>query len=116
MRHENALLKVKLEEKEPKKEAATQGSVLDTRKVTLNFDQTPFDEVVSFLRDITGLKYMTSMGLDGTVGITLRLRNVSLRSVLDLLAAKLYDSVRGTVIWTWDAKTKAVRFEIKKKE
>lgn len=64
------------------------GDALTQRRVTLNFPATPWAEVLSFLRDITGLPIEPTpeaqRAIDATE-VTLRLRDVSLRHALTLL-------------------------------
>jgi type II secretory pathway component HofQ len=77
---------------------------LDDRKVTLNFDDTPLDDVLGFLRDITGLDIITDPAVDLTSTVNLRLKDIKLRSALDLVLASqedlMYDVWRGTVFIT----------------
>ncbi|MBL4847110.1 MAG: hypothetical protein JKY65_16440 [Planctomycetes bacterium] len=61
--------------------------ILDSRKVTLNFPQTPISEVVSFLQDITGVNVVLLPNVDPNLPISLRLRNVSLKNALKLILA-----------------------------
>lgn len=58
----------------------------------VNFDQTPFDEAITFLRDITGLNYVLTKEarelVDGeNVTVTLKLRGITLRHALRLILA-----------------------------
>ncbi|MBX3470109.1 MAG: hypothetical protein KF878_24805 [Planctomycetes bacterium] len=60
--------------------------VLKSRKVTLNFPQTPFSEVVSFLQDITGLNITVSPQVDQESStVSLRLRDIPLEDALRLI-------------------------------
>lgn len=113
---ENALLKARLAAVEGKKaeagkkEGAKKGNILDERKLTLNFQETPLADVIAFLQDITGLNIVTAVGVDSEAPVSLRLKDVSLRAALDLIAA----SVGDDVAWTWTAKEKLVQFSRKK--
>lgn len=65
---------------------------LDTQQITLNFEQTPFDEAINFLRDITGLNYVLSgdaqdLVENESVTVSLRLRNITLKNALNLILA-----------------------------
>lgn len=67
-------------------------SRLESQQVSLNFDQTPFNEAVDFLREITGLNYVVSREaqdlIDGeSVEVSLRLKNISLQNALNLILA-----------------------------
>jgi len=73
-------------------------SKLENQKVTINFSETPFDEAINFLRDITGLNFVMSndardMVSDAT--ISLRLREIRLKNALALILA-----VDDTLKWT----------------
>jgi hypothetical protein len=66
------------------------GRLLDSRQVTVNFQEVPFEDCLDFLRDVTGLNIVLSMGAaelleDEARDIRLRLRDVRLRSCLELL-------------------------------
>ena len=65
---------------------------LESQQITLNFDRTPFNEAIDFLRDITGLNYVISTEAqelvdNETVEVSLRLRNISLNNALKLIVA-----------------------------
>jgi type II secretory pathway component GspD/PulD (secretin) len=65
---------------------------LESQQITLNFDQTPFEEAINFLRDITGLNYVLSgeaqdLVDNENVAVTLRLRNITLKNALNLILA-----------------------------
>ena len=65
---------------------------LDTQPVSINFDQTPFEDAINFLRDITGLNYvLTKEAKDLVEGenvtVTLKLRDITLRHALRLILA-----------------------------
>jgi type II secretory pathway component GspD/PulD (secretin)/uncharacterized protein YqgQ len=60
--------------------------VLKSRKVTLNFPDTPFSEVISFLQDITGLNITVSPQVDQEeVTVSLRLREIPLEDALKII-------------------------------
>lgn len=59
---------------------------LATRKVTLNFPDTPLSDVVGFLQDITALNLSISGGVDGDeTTVNLRLREVPLGEALTII-------------------------------
>lgn len=73
---------------------------LEAQPVTLNFPKTPLSEVVNFLRDITGLNLTLAPGLDLEREVSLRLRNTTLASALDLIAEQSglrWSLIHGTV-------------------
>ncbi len=81
-------------------------ALLDGRKVTVNFVDTPFVECVDFLRDVTGLNLVVSKAALEALGertIRLRLREVRLRAALELLLQlgdeRLRYGVRHGVLW-----------------
>ncbi|MFH1421277.1 MAG: hypothetical protein ABIH42_00955, partial [Planctomycetota bacterium] len=59
--------------------------ILETRTVTLSFQDTPLSEVVSFLQDITGLNISIDPRIDKEVTLTLRLRDIILKNALQLI-------------------------------
>ncbi len=60
--------------------------VLKSRKVTLNFPQTPFAEVVTFLQDITGLNITVSSAVDQeATTVQLRLTDIPLEDALKII-------------------------------
>lgn len=70
---------------------------LATRRITVNFDRTPWLECLDFLRDVTGLNLVVSRAAaeqleDRTV--TLRLRDVRLRNCLELILQQLDPDLR----------------------
>jgi len=65
---------------------------LEAQQITLNFDETPFEEAVNFLRDITGLNYVLSADAQDLVDneqvmVSLRLRDITLKNALNLILA-----------------------------
>lgn len=70
---------------------------LDARRVTVNFDQTTFSDCIEFLTDVTGLNFVVSKSVLDEFGqspIRLRLKNVSVRSCLNLLLEQTGEEVR----------------------
>lgn len=70
---------------------------LESQQITLNFEQTPFDEAINFLRDITGLNYVLTADAQDlveneSVSVSLRLRNITLKNALNLILAS-HDSL-----------------------
>ncbi len=60
--------------------------VLETRKVTLNFPDTPLSDVVDFLQDITGLNITIASAIDGDdLSISLTLRDIRLGDALAII-------------------------------
>jgi type II secretory pathway component GspD/PulD (secretin) len=60
--------------------------ILASRKVTLNFPDTPFAEVVGFLQDITGLNITVASSVDTEeTTVSLRLRDVLLQDALKII-------------------------------
>lgn len=80
-------------------------SKLENQKVTINFSETPFEEAINFLRDITGLNFVISneardIVTDATV--SLRLREIRLKNALALILAvdeSLKWSIKHDVIY-----------------
>ena len=63
---------------------------LEGRRVTVNFDQTPFKDAMNCLRDISGLNIVVSKRArdrltDEDVELTLRLRDIKLRNCFELM-------------------------------
>ncbi len=91
------------------------------RKVTVNFDKTPFEECVDFLRDVTELNIVVSKGARELLKdklVTLRLRNIRLKSCLELLLQQADPDLRYGVrhgvltIGLKDEWRRAMRLEI----
>jgi Flp pilus assembly secretin CpaC/tetratricopeptide (TPR) repeat protein len=60
--------------------------ILSSRKVTLNFPDTPFGEVINFLQDITGLNITVSPTVDTEdITVSLRLREIPLKDALKIV-------------------------------
>lgn len=76
--------------------------ILETRKVTLNFPNTPLEEVIGFLQDITGLNVVLLPSADPTLPITLKLKDITLANALKLILAADGDLehtiVRNTIL------------------
>lgn len=70
---------------------------LDSRRVTVNFDQTTFSECVEFLIDVTGNNIVVSKEVReefGDQNIRLKVKKVTLRSCLNLLLEQTGEGVR----------------------
>jgi hypothetical protein len=70
---------------------------LDSQEISVNFDETPFEDCVDFMRQITGLNYALTAEaqdvIDGEcVTVSLRLTNVSAKNALHLILAS-HDSL-----------------------
>lgn len=81
-----------LRNKEASQEVIDIQNKLESQQITLNFDQTPFNEAVDFLRDITGLNFVVTREaqdlVDGEqVEVSLRLRDISLKNAMVLMLA-----------------------------
>ncbi|MCZ6691147.1 MAG: hypothetical protein O7H41_16285 [Planctomycetota bacterium] len=64
--------------------------ILNTRRVTINFDETPLDAVVTFLQDVTGLNMQISPQVDATgVNVSLGLNEAILANALRLILDKV---------------------------
>lgn len=81
--------------------------VLKTRKVTVNFDGTSFDDAIDFIRDITSLNIVVSKDAQSIVKdkglkVKLKLKKIQLRSclihMLQCLDDELCFGVRQTVL------------------
>lgn len=67
------------------------------RRVTVNFDRTPAEECVDFLRDVTGLNLVVSKAARERlkdIKVSLRLKNIRLRSCLELLLQQVDPDLR----------------------
>jgi hypothetical protein len=70
---------------------------LDTRRVTVNFDGITFKEALDFLRDVSGLNIVVSKDALAAIGekeVHIRLRDVRLRSCLEVLLQQLDPDLR----------------------
>lgn len=66
---------------------------LKTKKVTLNFSQTPLEDVISFLGDISGLNFVLDRGAGlEREEVSLRLKGISLINGLKLALASHSDA------------------------
>ncbi|MCZ6601799.1 MAG: hypothetical protein O6952_02200 [Planctomycetota bacterium] len=64
--------------------------ILNTRRVTINFDETPLDAVVTFLQDVTGLNMQISPQVEATgVYVSLGLNEALLANALRLILDKV---------------------------
>lgn len=86
--------------------AAELAVALDERRVSVNFDRTPFSEAIDFVRDVTGLNIVVSKKASEELEereVTLRLKKVTLRSCFELLLElgheELRYGVRHGVLW-----------------
>lgn len=73
---------------------------LASQTVTLNFPETPLSDVVTFLRDITGLNLTLGKGLNLEQTVSLRIRDTLLEDALDLIAEQgqiRWSLIHGTV-------------------
>lgn len=60
--------------------------ILRTRKVSINFSDTPFSDVINFLQDVTGLNITVSRDIDTEeLRVNLRLREIVLQNAFNLL-------------------------------
>lgn len=78
-------------------EAQRRRRALASRRVTVNFEQTTFSECIDFLRDVTGENIVLSKEIRDEFGekdIRLRIKNVTLRSCLNLLLEQTGEGVR----------------------
>jgi general secretion pathway protein D len=74
-------------------------SKLENQKVTINFSETPFEEAINFLRDITGLNFVVSKDASDLVAdasVSLRLREIRLKNALALILA-VDDSLKWSI-------------------
>lgn len=101
---ELAAAKARLESLEKKAGAADPDAAvrkkLAAQKLTLNFADTPLEEVVAFLQDLTGLNVVIARPRD--TKIVLRLKDVTVSNALDLICAAGDDvawELRGGIIW-----------------
>jgi hypothetical protein len=66
-------------------------AMLEKKLPELQFDNVAFSDVIDFLRDVTGVnifvnwRSLEAAGLDRNVPVTLRVRNITLRKVLQLI-------------------------------
>jgi general secretion pathway protein D len=74
-------------------------SKLENQKVTINFSETPFEEAINFLRDITGLNFVISNEATDVItdaSVSLRLREIRLKNALALILA-VDDSLKWSI-------------------
>ncbi len=74
-------------------------SKLENQKVTLSFEDTPFKDAISFLRDITGLNFVISTAADDVIisddlRVNLKIKNVRLKTALKLILETGGDQLR----------------------
>lgn len=85
------------ETKEDREAAKAVRRTLATRRVSVNFDKTPLTECLDFLRDVTDLNVVISKGALEAAGekqVTLRLKDVKLKNVLELLLQLAHGELR----------------------
>ena len=63
---------------------------LEEQKINLNFDDTPFADVVGFLGDISGVSFV-SLAPEGAGKVTLKVKEVSVSAALDLIVGAAKD-------------------------
>ena len=96
----NSLDRTGTPENEEDREAMRQVyRALDGRRVSVNFDKTPFRDCMNFLRDISDLNIVVSKRAraqleDDGVEVTLRLRDLKLRNVFELLLKQASKDLR----------------------
>ncbi|RMG13326.1 MAG: hypothetical protein D6731_12395 [Planctomycetota bacterium] len=61
--------------------------LLDGRRVTLRFSETPVSEVVAFLRDITGANFVLQASVPRDLQVDLSLQNATLRQAIEQVCA-----------------------------
>lgn len=76
---------------------------LDTQRITLNFNETPLEEAAAFLHDLTGLEVKVAPGAPEGLTIVLRGRDLTLRTLLDLIALNARDEQGEPVDLEWRA-------------
>lgn len=89
-----------VEEKAPTEEAKRIRSVLATRKVTLNFEDTPFDAVTAFLRDISDVNIVLSKEIEEEASglmVTLQVRELRLENALNLILSGTGEDLEWTI-------------------
>lgn len=72
---------------------------LDGRKISVAFEDTPFDDALDFLRDVTGLNVVVSRKarekLEGEKAeIDLKVKDLKVRQVLELVLQGVHDDLR----------------------
>ena len=78
---------------------------LEMQKVTVDFEDTPLAAVVGFVRDVTGINFVTSPGVEelGEPTVTLELKDIALKNLLNLLmdatGADLEWTIRNEVVY-----------------
>jgi hypothetical protein len=85
------------ETREDREAAKDVRRTLATRRVTVNFDKIPWMECLDFLRDVTGLNIVITTAAAEALAdrtVSLRLRDIRLRSCLELLLQQLDPDLR----------------------
>jgi type II secretory pathway component HofQ len=72
--------------------------ILSTQRVTLNFQETPFLDVVNFLRDITGLNIVVSKKArklveEEDLKVSIRLKDILLKNAIKLILASTHSDL-----------------------
>lgn len=115
LRKENALLQAKLAIA-GKNGAAKQDPALDAKKLTLNFNETPLEDVAAFLRDITGMNLTLSSSVPADAIVSLRVRDMTVRNALDQLCENARTADGEELALMWRLKSGAVQIAKKKKK
>jgi hypothetical protein len=113
---ENALLKAKVATLEGKQEKGKKDPVLDEKTLTLNFVETPLEEVVGFLRDITQLNVTLSSLVPDGAAVTLQVKNMTLRDALDRLCETSRTKRGDSLPLKWRFKAGTIQITTKKKK
>ncbi|MDF1665701.1 MAG: hypothetical protein P1V97_28335, partial [Planctomycetota bacterium] len=92
---------------------------LSSRRIDLNFENTPFTDCINFLRDITGLNFVISKeagdAASGDGEISLRLKQITLKNALELMLGQMggdldYSIRDGAIVLTTKDENKAELF------
>lgn len=65
--------------------------LLKTRQITLDFQGTPLEEALLFLRDLSGVPFLIHPAVPADVAVTLRLQDLSMLNALKLILASHED-------------------------
>lgn len=80
---------------------------LNSQRVDLNFQQTPFADCINFLRDITGINFVVGQTAQDLISnenleVSLRLKSISLKNALQLILsvnAELVSTIKNGVVF-----------------
>lgn len=91
------------------KRARRYAQKLEGQQITLDFDQTPLSEALSFLQDISGVPLRLSPGARESLAaapqpVSLRLRNLSLKNALNLIVSR-----HPQLVWEVDRRGVLIR-------